>query len=49
METIYLGDLAHSMASYKKVIEKYDKDIKVGEFYEEPLGEDPFGHIYPDW
>ena len=26
------------MASYKNGIEKYDKGIKEGEFYEEPLG-----------
>ena len=28
---------------------KYEKALKQGEFYEEPIGEDPFGHIYPDW
>ena len=33
MEPIYLGDLFLSMASYKKVIEKYDKGIKEGKFY----------------
>ena len=28
MEPIYLGDLVPSIASYKKVIEKYNKCIK---------------------
>ena len=45
MEPIYVGDLLPSIASYKKVIEKYDKGIKEGEFYEEPLGGDFY---YPD-
>ena len=36
METIYLGHLFPSIASYKKIIEKYDKAIKEGEFYEDP-------------
>ena len=38
MEPIYVGDLIPSIASSKKIIEKYDKDIKEGEFYEEPIG-----------
>ena len=46
MEPIYVGDLVPSIASYKKVIEKYDKSIKEGELYEEPFGED---FNYPDW
>ena len=46
MENIYLGNLVPSIASYERVIEKYDKGIKKGEFYEEPLGED---FNYPDW
>ena len=46
MEHIYLRDLVTSVASYKKVIEKYDKGIKEGEFYEEPLGGD---FNYPNW
>ena len=33
-------------ASSKKIIEKYDKGIKEGEFYEEPIGGD---FNYPDW
>ena len=45
MEPIYLGDLVPSIASYKKIIEKYDKGIKEGEFYEEPIGGD---FNYPD-
>ena len=35
MEPIYVGDLLPSIASYKKIIEKYDKGIKEGEFYED--------------
>ena len=34
MEPIYVGDLLTSIASYKKIIEKYGKGIKEGEFYE---------------
>ena len=45
MLPIYLEDLVPSIATYKKVIEKYDKGIKEGEFYKEPLGED---FNYPD-
>jgi len=37
MEPIYLGDLIPSIASFKKIIEKYDQGIKEGEFYEELL------------
>ena len=37
MEPIYIGDLIPSIASYKKIIEKYNKGIKEGEFYEEPI------------
>jgi len=39
MEPLHIGDLFPSIASYKKIIEKYDKGIKEGEFYEEPLEE----------
>ena len=46
MEPIHLGDLFPSITSYKKVIEKYDKCIKEGEFYDEPLNVD---FNYPDW
>ena len=46
MEPLYVGDLVPSIASYKKIIEKYDKGIKEGEFYEEPIGGD---FNYPDW
>ena len=38
MEPIYVGDLVPSVASYKKVIEKYDNGIKEGKIYIEPLG-----------
>ena len=45
MEPIYVGDLLPSIASYKKIIKKYDKAIKEGEFYEEPI----LGDLnYPD-
>ena len=44
MEPIYVGDLNPSIDS-KKNIEKYDKGIKEGEFYEEPIGGD---FNYPD-
>ena len=46
MEPIYVGDLVPSIASYKRVIEKYEKGINEREFYEEPLGRD---FNYPDW
>ena len=38
MGPIYVGDLLPSIASYKKIIEKYYKGIKEREFYEEPFG-----------
>ena len=40
MEPIYLGDLIPSIASSKKIIEKYDKSIKEGEFHEEYICRD---------
>ena len=40
MEPIYLGDLFPSIASSKKITEKYYKGIKDGGFYEEPTGRD---------
>ena len=46
MEPIYVGDLIPSIASSKKIIEKYKKGIKEGEFYKEPIGRD---FNYPDW
>ena len=46
MEPIYVGDLVPSIASYKKIIEKYYKGIEEGEFYEEHIGGD---FNYPDW
>ena len=45
MELIYVEDLIPSIESYKRVIEKYDRGIKEGEFYEELLGGD---FNYPD-
>ena len=46
MEPIYLGDLLPWIASFKKIIEKYDKGKKEGVFYEESIG-GVFN--YPDW
>ena len=46
MEPIYVGDLLPSIASYKNIIEKFDKGIKEGEFYEESIGRD---FNYPVW
>ena len=46
MEPIYLGDLFPSIASSKKIIEKYYKGIKEVGFYEEPTGRD---FNYPNW
>ena len=46
MEPLYLGDLIPSMTSSKKIIEKYDKGIKEGEFHEDPIARD---FNYPDW
>ena len=42
MEPKYVGDLVPSIASYKRVIEKYEKGIKELEFYVERIG----GHFY---
>ena len=39
MEPIYVGDLLPSIASYKKIIEKYDKGIKEGNFMNNLLAE----------
>ena len=46
MKPIYVGDLVTSIGSYKRAIEKYDKGIKKGDFYEESLEGD---FNYPDW
>ena len=46
MEPIYVRDLILSIASSKRIIEKYDKGIKEGRFYEEPIGLD---FNSPDW
>ena len=34
VEPIYVGDLVPCMATYKRVIEKYEKGIKEVEFYD---------------
>ena len=46
MEPSYVVGLVPSIFSYQKVIDSYEKALKKGEFYEEPIGEDS---IYPDW
>jgi len=46
MEPIYAGELVPSIASYKKIIDKYDNGIKAGGFNEDPIGGD---FNYPDW
>ena len=45
MEPTYLGDLIPSIATSKKIIEKYVSGIKEGAFYVEPIGRD---FNYPD-
>ena len=46
MKPIYVGDLIPSKSSSKNIIEKYDKGIKEGGFYEESLEVDC---NYSDW
>ncbi|MDC3119319.1 hypothetical protein OA503_06645 [Prochlorococcus sp. AH-716-K03] len=46
MKPIDFLNLIPSISSYQRVIDKYEKALKKGEFYEEPIGEDS---IYPDW
>ena len=46
MKPIYVRDLIPSIAFSKKIIENYDKGIKEGEFYKEPIGRD---FNYSDW
>ena len=46
MESIFVGDSIPSISSYQKIIDNYERGLKKGEFYEEPIGEDS---IYPDW
>ena len=43
MEPIYIGDFLPSIASYNKMIQKYDNGIKEMKFYEEAIGVD-FNH-----
>ena len=45
----YIGNLIPSVMNYQKIIDSYKKGIRDGEFYEEPIGDDPFGCFYPDW
>ena len=46
---VYVGDLIPSVSTYQKAINIYKKGLKTGDFYEEPIGEDPYGYFYPDW
>ena len=46
MEPIFVGDLVPSVASYKRLIDRYERGLKQGDFYEEPIGDDL---NYPDW
>ena len=39
MEPIYIGDLIPSITSSKKIIEKYDKGLKEGDFIKNLLPE----------
>ncbi len=43
---VYVGDLIPSVATYQKAINIYNKGLKSGDFYEEPIGDD---FNYPDW
>jgi len=49
MDPIYVGDLVPSVNTYQKIIANYERGLTKGDFYEEPIGEDPFGYFYPDW
>ena len=49
MEPSYVGDLVSSKYSYQEIIDQYERGLKKGEFYEEPIEAEPFNHIYPDW
>ena len=42
----YIGNLVPSVMNYMKIIDAYNKGIRDGEFYEEPIGDDL---TYPDW
>ena len=46
---VYVGDLIPSVSTYQKAINIYKKGLNTGDFYEEPIGDDPFGYFYPDW
>ena len=46
---VYVGDLIPSVITYQKAIKNYNKGLKNGDFYEEPIGNDPSGEFYPDW
>ena len=42
----YIGDLIPTVMNYQKIIDRYKKGIRDGEFYEEPIGHEL---NYPDW
>ena len=42
----FVGNLVPTIANYQKLITKYKTGITMGDFYEEPIGED---FVYPDW
>ena len=46
MKLIDFVNLIPSISLYQRVIDKYEKALKKGEFQEGPIGEDS---IYPDW
>jgi len=48
-DPVYVGDLIPSVATYQKAINIYNMGLQSGDFYEEPIGDDPFGYFYPDW
>ena len=43
---MYVGQLIPSVINYQKIIDSYQKGIRDGDFYEEPIG---YEFIYPDW
>ena len=40
MQQIYVGNLIPSIASSKKITQKYHKGLKEGQFYDESIGRD---------
>lgn len=46
MEPFFALDVINPIVSYKTIIQIYEKALKKGDFYEEPICQD---FIYPDW